>query len=61
MNDQLTTVISELNAIELTPFAYQCVIEAIDAADKVQIQKMSLEATSIFGTGSRSPQHFSRI
>jgi hypothetical protein len=36
-----TTAIPELNLIELTPFAYQCVIEAIDAADQVQIEKMN--------------------
>ena len=35
------TVIPELNAIELTPFAYQTVIEAIEAADKVQIERMN--------------------
>jgi hypothetical protein len=29
------------NAIELTPFAYQTVVEAIEAADKVQIKKMN--------------------
>jgi hypothetical protein len=36
-----TTAIPELSVIELTPFAYQCVIEAIDAADKVQIERMN--------------------
>ena len=36
-----TTVIPELNAIELTPFAYQVVIEAIRAADQVQVEKMN--------------------
>jgi len=35
------TVIPELNAIESTPFAYQTVIEAIEAADKVQIERMN--------------------
>jgi hypothetical protein len=39
--NQPTTVIPELNAIEFTPFAYQTVIEAIEAADKVQIAKMN--------------------
>ena len=36
-----TTVIPELNSIELTPFAYECVVAAIMAADKVQIEKMN--------------------
>ena len=36
-----TTLIPELNAIEFTPFAYQTVIEAIDASDNVQIQKLN--------------------
>lgn len=36
-----TTAIPELNAIEITPFMYQCVVEAIDAADEVQIKKLS--------------------
>jgi hypothetical protein len=36
-----TTMIPELNAMPLTPFAYQTVIEAIDAADGVQIKKMN--------------------
>jgi len=32
-----TTVIPELRLLELSPFAYQTVGEAIDAADRVQI------------------------
>jgi len=36
-----TTAIPELNAIEITPFTYQCVVEAIDAADEVQIKKLN--------------------
>jgi len=36
-----TTAIPELNAMPLTPFAYQTVIEAIDAADEVQVKKMN--------------------
>ena len=36
-----TTVIPELNAIEFTPFAYQTVLEAIHAADQVQIKNMN--------------------
>src|SRR5262245_39020926 len=36
-----TTAIPELNAIEITPFMYQCVVEAIDAADEVQIKKLN--------------------
>jgi hypothetical protein len=36
-----TTVIPELNAIEFTPFAYQTVLEAIEASDNVQIEKLN--------------------
>src|SRR5215813_8215720 len=36
-----TTLIPELNAIPLTPFAYQTVVEAIEAADEVQIKKIN--------------------
>lgn len=36
-----TTVIPELRAIEFTPFAYQTVLQAIHAADQVQIKKMN--------------------
>jgi hypothetical protein len=36
-----TTAIPELNAIELTPFAYQTVLEAIQAADKLQIKRLN--------------------
>jgi len=36
-----TTQIPELNAMGLTPFGYQCVVEAITAADRVQIKKMN--------------------
>jgi hypothetical protein len=36
-----TTQIPELNAIQLTPFAYQCIIEAITAAGDVQRKKMN--------------------
>jgi|SRR5215831_6712569 len=36
-----TTVIPELNAMPLTPFAYQTVGEAIYAADQVQIKKLN--------------------
>ena len=56
--DKPTTAIPELNVIELTPFAYQCVIEAIDAADKVQIEKMNPTGAPTFGTGLRSPPRF---
>ena len=34
-------MIPELNAMPLTPFAYQTVVEAITAADNVQIKKMN--------------------
>jgi hypothetical protein len=36
-----TTIIPELRAIEFTEYAYHCVIAAISAADKVQIEKLN--------------------
>ena len=36
-----TTIIPELRSIEFTEFAYLCVIAAIQAADKVQIEKLN--------------------
>jgi hypothetical protein len=36
-----TTVIPELNVIEFTHFAYQTVVEAIEAAGKVQLRKLN--------------------
>src|SRR5688572_17867612 len=36
-----TTAIPELNMIELTPFAYYTVIQAITAADKVQQRRLN--------------------
>jgi hypothetical protein len=36
-----TTAIPELNLIELTPFAYQTVVEAIEAASKVQLERLN--------------------
>jgi hypothetical protein len=36
-----TTTIPELNLIKLTPYAYETVVEAIYAADKVQIKKLN--------------------
>ena len=36
-----TTVIPELNAIEFTPFAYETVLQAIHAADQVQVKNMN--------------------
>jgi hypothetical protein len=36
-----TTAIPELSLLELTPFAYQIVVEAIDAADQVQIKRIN--------------------
>lgn len=38
-----TTVIPELAAVEFTPFAFQCVLEAIRAADDVQRTKLNPE------------------
>ena len=55
-----TTLIPELNAIEFTPFAYQTVIEAIDASDNVQIQKLNPKGGANLDTGSSSPRRFSR-
>jgi hypothetical protein len=39
--DRPTTAIPELKAIEFTEFAFQAVIEAIEAADRVQIKRMN--------------------
>jgi hypothetical protein len=36
-----TTVIPELRLLELSPFAYQTVGDAIDAADRVHIEKLN--------------------
>jgi hypothetical protein len=36
-----TTVILELNVIELTPFAYQTVVETVEAAGEIQMKKLN--------------------
>lgn len=36
-----TTIIPELREIELTEYAYECVVEAVAAADKVQARKVN--------------------
>jgi hypothetical protein len=36
-----TTTIPELRTIEFTEYAYHCVIAAISAADKVQVEKLN--------------------
>jgi hypothetical protein len=38
---QPTTEIPDLRVMPLTPFAYQCVVEAINAADRIQVRKLN--------------------
>ena len=45
--DRPTTIIPELRAIEFTDFAFQTVIEAIAAADRVQIQMNPTGGTNL--------------
>ena len=55
-----TTLIPELNAIEFTPFAYQSVIEAIDAfRQRADPEAEPQRRAEISGTGSSSPRRFS--
>jgi hypothetical protein len=55
-----TTAIPELNLIKLSLYAYETVVEAIYAADKVQIEKLNPKGERTYGSGLRSPQRFSR-